>query len=135
MDSTTIEEMFKSRSNIDNIPTEKILTESVKLFQWGKVKVGVCQVELVNPLSLIEREDFDQCLVLLGNKLQADYIVFSGVNILERNTYVYCPSKKLLDILNKAMKFNSHKKLFRVNRILLRKTDFIPALKEYFESE
>ncbi len=130
-----IKQMFEARSDVSEISSQKIIEGSLKEFNWGRTKVGIVQVEMTDIQTIIERHDFLNSLVSVKKNLSLDYILFTGVNILKRNSTIFCPDNDTLKVVNEGMNFNSNQTTFEVDRILLRKTDFIPQLKIYFESK
>jgi manganese-dependent inorganic pyrophosphatase len=129
-----ITRLFESRSSIDNIESQNVIANNMKEFCWSKTKVGISQIEMINVSKLIERADFANSLVKIKNDKELDYIIFSGVDILLRNTYILVPDNDTLEIINKSMGYNFISTEMLVDKILLRKTDFIPKLKTYFET-
>ena len=128
-------EMFEARSDVSAISSEEIIKGSLKEFNWGKYKVGISQVEMTDIKTIVQRPDFLNALLQVKENLSLDYILFTGVNILQRTSTIFCPNNETLKVINEGMNFNSTQKTFEVDRILLRKTDFIPNLKKYFESK
>lgn len=131
----TIKQMFDARSDVSEISSTEIIKGSLKEFNWGKVKVGISQVEMTNIKTIAERKDFLNSLLTTKQSLGLDYILFTGVNILNHTTTIICPDNETLNAVNEGMNFNSDQTTFEVNRIMLRKTDFIPLLKKYFDNQ
>lgn len=127
-----VSEMFTARSNISNTGTLELLSSNMKTFQWGEIRVGIVQTEMIDSKQLLSREDFSTSLKAIKENHSLDFIFYSGVNIISRTTSIYCTDDKSLNILHDAMGIESITNSFVVDRILLRKTDFIPRLKEYF---
>lgn len=128
-----IKDMFEARSDVSAISSEEIIKGSLKEFNWGKHKVGISQVEMTDIKTIVQRPDFLNALLQVKTNLSLDYILFTGVDILKRTSTIFCPDYETLKVINEGMNFNSNQTTFEVDRILLRKTDFIPSLKEYFE--
>jgi inorganic pyrophosphatase/exopolyphosphatase/phosphohistidine swiveling domain-containing protein len=131
---SAIKEMFEARSEVSNVSSEEIIKSNLKEFNWGINKIGIAQVEMTDIETIVQRRDFLDALCSVKDALKLDYVLFTGVNILKRTSTIYCPDAETLDVVNKGMNFHSDKNCFEVDRILLRKTDFIPMLKKYFES-
>ena len=129
-----ITRLFESRSSIDNIESQNVIANNMKEFCWGKTKVGISQIEMINASKLIGRTDFANSLVKVKKDKELDYIIFSGVDILLRKTYIIVPDNDTREIINKGMGYNFNSIEMLVDKILLRKTDFIPKLKIYFET-
>lgn len=128
-----IREMFEARSNVSSVPSRELIKGNLKEFNWGDYKVGISQVEMTDINVIVERPDFLNSLLNVKQSLRLNYIFFTGVNILRRSSTIFCPNQETLNIINKGMGFDSSKTTFEVDRILLRKTDFIPKLKHFFE--
>ncbi|MBX7047311.1 MAG: DHH family phosphoesterase [Ignavibacteria bacterium] len=127
-----IEKMFNAKSDISHFPTDKLIKDNLKCFKWGEINVGITQIETYDTSALISRKDFTEALKIVKNKQGLDYLFFSGIDILKQSTIIVCEDAESIGILNDAMNLNSKSLITEVNRILLRKTDFIPSLEKYF---
>jgi len=126
--------MFKARSNFLTIPTEELVRKNTKLFEFDRNKIGICQLEMVGVNKLLEREDFSQELIKYKEGKKCDYFIFSGVDIYERQTAIKVIDDASKKLINKSMNFEFINDISVVNQILLRKTDFIPKIKEYLKN-
>ena len=130
-----IKQLFESRSSIDNLESSSIIANNMKEFVWGNSRIGISQIEMINVNKLVDREDFKNSLLQIKEEKKLDYIVFSGVDIFSHKTHIVVPDNETLEIINKGMGYNFDSETMIVDRILLRKTDFIPNLKCYFEKQ
>lgn len=124
--------LFESRSSIDNYESLQIITNNLKEFIWGNFRIGISQIEMININTLINRIDFIESLSQVKNNKNFDYIIFSGVDIISHKTFIVVPNEETLVIINKGMGYNFSDYKMEIDKILLRKTDFVPKLKKYF---
>jgi manganese-dependent inorganic pyrophosphatase len=130
-----IKQLFESRSSIDNLESSVIIANNMKEFVWGSAKIGISQVEMIDVNKLIDRSDFENSLLQIKENKNLDCIIFSGVDIFSHKTHIVVLDNETLDIVNKGMGYNFSSSRMIVDKILLRKTDFIPNLKNYFENQ
>jgi len=127
--------MFKARSEISNIDTFDLLLSNNKIFEIEDYKVGLIQLELVEVEGLISRTDFIDSIINVKNKKGADFIIFSGVDILNHKTFIIVPEDEGRKLITNAMNINFLNNSAVVNRILLRKTDFVPQIQQYLKNK
>lgn len=127
--------LFESRSSIVSLESNIIISKNLKEFNWNNSKIGISQIEMININKLINRVDFCESLIAVKQNKNLDYIIFSGVDIIAHNTFIVVPDQETLEIINKGMGYNFNSKKMEVDKILLRKTDFIPKLKAYFNEK
>lgn len=128
-----IKQLFEARSDIANVPSQDIIRNNLKQFEWSNKKVGISQVEMTDIDSLIKREDFLVAMLDTKEELALDFVIFSGINLLDHTTTIFCPDIETLHIIKEGMSLPESSNPLKINRILMRKTDFIPQLKRYFE--
>jgi inorganic pyrophosphatase/exopolyphosphatase/phosphohistidine swiveling domain-containing protein len=135
IDDELVADMFNARSDVSEMSSQEIILGNLKEFKWGNTKAGISQIEMTDVRSIIERADFIDSVLKVKESLSLDFLLFTGVNILKRTSIICCPDNKCLRIVTEAMGFVTGTLVFEVDRMLLRKTDFIPSLKSYFESK
>ena len=126
--------LFESRSSLDDNESEQLIINNLKEFNWNNSRIGISQIEMINVNKLISRDDFNNSLLQAKKIKNLDFIIFSGVDILSHKTLIVVPDKETLEIINNGMGYNFSNYQMEIDKILLRKTDFIPKLKKYFES-
>lgn len=128
-----ITSMFEARSNFINYPIHSILSDNTKKFLFKKTVIGICQIETTNIVKVIESNSFEiECEKFQKHNL-FDYFFFSGVDIIEKKTYVFTIDKKSSKLLKKLFHLQNDNKLQVFDRVLLRKTDFVPLLERNFK--
>lgn len=127
--------MFKARSEISTINTFDLLLSNNKVFEIEGRKVGLIQLELVEVEALINRTDFFDAIIKVKEKKGSDYSIFSGVDILNHKTIIVAPDDLDKSLINESMGIEFSDNSAIVNRILLRKTDFVPRIQEYLKNK
>jgi manganese-dependent inorganic pyrophosphatase len=135
IDDKFIHEMFKARSDVAHETTLHVLTSDLKVFTISHVKIAIAQLETVDLMNFIARHDMLEALSELKHKLGVHHCIFNGVDIIKRASVVATTSDETKTLLTKALgaKFTGYSAEF--SRILLRKTDFIPALEKFLKKE
>jgi manganese-dependent inorganic pyrophosphatase len=124
-------DMFKVRSDISEYSTLDLLLSSNKVFEIGDERVSIIQLELVEVDKLISRSNFREAILQVQHEKQSDYCIFSGVDIYNRQTIIVVPSEREKEIIQRSMDIEFSGDTAIVDRILLRKTDFVPSIKKY----
>jgi manganese-dependent inorganic pyrophosphatase len=124
-------DMFKARSDISEYSTLDLLLSSNKVFEIGDARVSIIQLELVEVDKLISRSNFREAILQVQHEKQSDYCIFSGVDIYNRQTIIVVPSEREKEIIQRSMDIEFSGDTAIVDRILLRKTDFVPSIKKY----
>lgn len=127
-------EMFKARSDISEYETIDLLLSNNKVFEIEGRRVSIIQLELVEVDNLISRPNFREAILRVQHDKQSDYCIFSGVDIFNRQTVIVVPSENEKEIIQRSMDIEFSGDTAVVDRILLRKTDFVPSIKKFFIS-
>lgn len=133
MENDFISSMFEARSNFANYPIYSILVENTKKFLFKKTTVGICQLEAVSVVDIVKSSSFEFECEKFKEKNMFDYFFFSGVDIIEKKTYVFTNDKKSSNLLKKIFYISNNNKLYVFDKVLLRKTHFVPLLEKYFK--
>lgn len=123
--------MFKARSDISEFETYDLLLSNNKVFEIENKKISIIQLELAELETLISRTDFKEAILKVQSKKQSDYCLFSGVDIIKRQSVVIVPREIEKELIRNAMNIDFINDIAIVNRILLRKTDFVPSIQKY----
>lgn len=134
-DAEIIAQLFEARSDISDIATADLIASNMKEFNWGGHKVGISQVELTSLKSLSNRQDLISEIAHFRQERGLEWLFFTAVNITAKNTMLVCPDKLTTKMLNEALGLSLTNEIAYVDRILMRKTDFIPQLQHYFTEQ
>lgn len=129
-DKSFIKGMFGARSNYKEKITIEVLESNMKILEILN-GIGISQVETVSPNDIINRDDLRQSVISIVNKNRLSHFVLSIVDIYNMITYVMVFDEETKFLLENSMLLKFDNMLSVVNRILLRKTDFFPKLKNY----
>lgn len=129
-DKGFIKGMFGARSNFKNRITIEVLESNMKILEIFN-GIGISQVETVSPHDVINRDDLHQSVINIVNKNSLSHFVLSIVDIYNMITYVMVFEERTKILLENSMLLKFDNMLSIVDKILLRKTDFFPKLKNY----
>lgn len=122
-----VNSMLTERSKVllDNVKSS--LLSDIKHIESTIGQLCISQLEVFNLLQLINFNYFMSSLKKIEDEMGV-ICIFNGVDILKKQTIVMCASKEGKMILQKLfnLPFNSNYEIF--DRILLRKTDYLPKL-------
>lgn len=120
--ATNIDEMLRNRTNGS-------VTSDVKFFDFKNGKIAISQIEQY--MTQLDRNKIIEELGKLDDDNGLIFSVFNCVDIGNKRSIVYF-SKGISDgEIKKIFGFDVHDGVCEVERILLRKTDFIPSLLKY----
>ena len=122
-----ISKMFDSKNSILCLTYEEILTSDVKKFEIENQLIAIAQIELAN----IPKGSMGE----IKKKHRYDYYIVSIINIALKRTYVMFCDDKSKYLINRIFNIECQKSVVEFSRILLRKTDFIPQIKEVLEEK
>jgi manganese-dependent inorganic pyrophosphatase len=126
--------MFAARSAFGTRSTPCLLESDCKLFRLGGHDVAICQIEGVGVEQVLNREDLYAALASLATARGTDFVFLSVVDILARKTTLVPANEVTAQVLTRALGLTFEKGMVTVNRILLRKSDLVPALKNLLET-
>jgi len=127
-----IKEMFKARSNFDNISNMQIINQNTKIFVFNQKTIGICQLEMVDINNFLNDEFYSDMNKYKVEK-NMDYFLFSGIDIFKQTTILRAVDKISVPIIENALKCKLYNNEILIQKIVLRKTDLIPKLKQYLE--
>jgi inorganic pyrophosphatase/exopolyphosphatase len=125
--------MFTARSAFGSRSTTSLLESDCKVFTLGGHDVAMCQIEGVGVEQVLNREDLHVALANLATARGTALTLLSAVDILAKNTTIVPANEETAQVLTRALQFNFEKGTVSVDRILLRKSDLVPALKTLLE--
>ncbi len=129
-------QMFKAKSDIVNLSTEKILDLDYKLFEIGNKKIGIGVAETVEPERLMERKN--SFLEAMKNKTQEeslDYIYFLVVDILNSHTVGFMIDEKHAALFETIFGGKTKNHELDLGNRVSRKKQIVPPLTEYLSKK
>lgn len=123
-----IDEMFEQRSVILKRDMYIVLNSDFKIFDTKAGRVGISQIEAYNLVALINIEQTLSALTQIANEKHLNLCLFNGVDIKTGQSLVFPANKESADLLCDIFQLGSCTVPLIFNRILLRKTDFVPPL-------
>lgn len=135
MDADYVEKMLSARSSIGEISTSDILKKDYKEFDFSGFKVGISQLETIAMDDFLKRSDILSDIEKIFKEKQLDHFILNCADIrMQRGALMAFP-KLTQGIVEKIVPdaiFDDN--IAYTERILLRKSDLIPQLKEYFST-
>ncbi|MET0118874.1 MAG: DHHA2 domain-containing protein [Sedimenticola sp.] len=123
-------EMVAARSGVSDKTTPELLAMDYKDFDLGTVIVGISQLELGAAELVLDRADLEQALKQFeATRSKADFVFLSVVDIIREDTTVVAVSHGAQQAVSSAIGIPFNGTRMHCNRILLRKSDFVPQLK------
>jgi manganese-dependent inorganic pyrophosphatase len=129
-----IKDMFGARSSYNEKSTIEILESNMKTLKIYS-NIGISQIETISPDEILKRDDLQLSVKDIIEKTKLNHIILSIVDIYRAKTYVMVFNKETKEIVEKSMSLKFINMLAIVDKILLRKTDYFPKLKEYYKNE
>ena len=125
-----IEEMFNYRSSILTQNIYDALKADFKVFNTKVGSVGIAQIEAYNLDNVINLHQTVEALDRIAHEKELDYCLFNGVDIKKQTSIVLAANRISENLICKIFEINQYTEPVRIDRILLRKTDFVPKLNE-----
>jgi manganese-dependent inorganic pyrophosphatase len=121
-------DMFAQRSLVFQSDLYTALTSDLKIFDTKHGKVGISQLEIYDIASFLDFSKVVNELCNISNEKQLQYCLLNGVDIKSKRSYIVCANNRTVTLIKTIFDEKCVENTITVNRILLRKTDFIPAL-------
>lgn len=128
IDAELVDKMFEQRSLILKKDMYIALGADFKVFNTKSGRVGISQIEAYDLENLL---DVSQCVVALqriASENALDLCFFNGVDIKFERSLVIAANNQSQKLLCSLFQLNECRESYVFNRILLRKTDFVPQL-------
>ena len=120
--------MFEQRSVILKEDIYTALYSDFKVFDTKFGRVGISQIEAYNLETLIDVSATVSTLERISHEKRIGLCFFNGVDIKTKRSIVLAANHESADLLCKIFKLDSYNVPQIFDRILLRKTDFVPLL-------
>lgn len=120
--------MFEQRSAILKKDIYTALCADFKVFDTKSGKVGIAQIEAYDLETLIDASKAIPALARIADEKGLDLCFFNGVDIKAKCSIVLAANHESANLLCRIFKLDSYEGPQRFDRILLRKTDFVPPM-------
>ena len=120
--------MFSERSAVLQGGLHKALLSDFKKFETKRADIGISQLEIYDLLALTDVKVIPQILRQIAESQGLKYCMFNGVDLKTKKSVVVCADADSAALAGEIFgtSFSNNYHIF--DRILLRKTDFIPPL-------
>lgn len=128
IDVELIDKMLEQRSLILKEDIYHALCADFKMFDTKIGRVGISQIEAYNLGNMI---DISKCVIALqqiASEKELNYCLFNGVDIKSKKSFVISANNQSQKLLCSLFQLKECDKCYIFDKILLRKTDFIPQL-------
>ena len=123
-----IGQMFSQRTQVLAQGLEEALESDLKRFETGHGPVGIAQLELYDLLRLLSPQQTQSALAALSQKCALPCLIFNGVDIRAGKSLVVCANEESRRVAEQLLALPLPALWQQVDRILLRKTDFLPRI-------
>ena len=127
-DEKVISEMFLRRASVLKSGLTAALLSDFKVFETKRATVGIAQLEAYELMSQIDVEEVRRSLSQIATEKGIQYCMFNGVDIKVKKSIVVCANDDTAKLASEALKTAFLGCCATFDRILLRKTDFVPLL-------
>lgn len=128
IDAEQIDRMFEQRSLILKKDIYVALGADFKVFDTKFGRVGVSQIEAYDLENMIDVSQCVDALQRLADENELDLCLFNGVDIRYKRSLVIAANSQSQELLCSLFRLDECSESHVFNRILLRKTDFVPQL-------
>jgi len=124
-------EIFKAKSDMTGLSIEDISRKDYKIFEFGKNKVFINQVETVEPEVLLARkEEFVKEIENIKNKEQVEQAYIVITDILKINSHIIYSTDAEKVIIEDAFMTEGSGNIADIGPKMSRKKDIAPAIEE-----
>lgn len=123
-----IAEMFEKRSSILKENIYDALNSDFKVFETKAGYVGISQIEAYNLDAMIDIHQAVMALEKIAKERNLEYCMFNGVDIKTQKSIILAANSDSADLICKIFNIHQYATPVKFDRILLRKTDFVPLL-------
>lgn len=136
IDEAFVEEMLQALSARSDLRTNDLLRSDFKIFPAKEFRIGITQIETARAAEVIDRKDLVDQLNELKEETGVDYCFMTVVDLAVGWTYTIVPDDRTASLLINAISvvFDEHG-VARNNRIMLRKSDFVPQIVAWLDND
>ncbi len=128
-------EIFKAKSNVSQLSDYQLATNDYKLFDFGKQKVFINQVETVEQKKLLEERKAGllTALAKVKSEMAADFAFIAVSDVLNVNTKLLVPNGPEIKIAQEAFGGEVIDHILDIGGKLSRKKEIAPALEKVIQ--
>lgn len=123
-----IDGMFEKRSAILQDDIYSALNFDFKVFDTKAGAVGISQIEAYNLSKMLDMSQVVNALLKIAEERNLNYCMFNGVDIKSKQSLVVAANEESAKLICRIFDLEKYTEPVEFDRILLRKTDFIPPL-------
>lgn len=128
IEPATIQAMFAARSDILEKPTVEIFLSDYKEFPIGNIVIGISQIESNSALEFLSRGDLLKSLSEIRQSKHVNFVFANIVDLLAQKSFLVVTDSITCRFVEEVIGEKCHNNIAVIPRILLRKTDLVPAL-------
>lgn len=125
-----VDRMFEQRSLVLKKDLYTALCTDFKIFDTKSGRVGISQLEVYDLEKLIDISGCIDALQRIASENNIGLCLFNGVDIKSRRSVVVAANNQTQELVKSLFDLDGCRKFQVFNRILLRKTDFVPQLNQ-----
>jgi inorganic pyrophosphatase/exopolyphosphatase len=125
-----ISDMFSQRSDVLNAGVYSALLSDFKVFETKRAKIGIAQLEIYDLRAHIDLHEVVKVLNQISEEKELQYCMFNGVDLKTKGSIVVCANIDSSHLAEEILGVSFVDESAIFDRILLRKTDFIPPLNQ-----
>lgn len=129
-----ISQLFQATFPVDSKTSIECIQEDVKIFTFGSARVGLSQLEAIGIHALEQRHDFQEAMLRFKREYSLDHLLFNGVDLAEKVSWIQVDSMQSAVLFSKVLGIEFVGNVTCLDRIILRKSDLVGPLWEYFLS-
>ena len=125
-------EIFKAKSNVNDLTDYQLATNDYKIFDFGDQKVFINQVETVEQAEILAKRKAGlfQALNQVKQEMEVDMAFLALSDILNVNTKLLLPSELEVQVAEKAFGGQAIDNVLDIGPKLSRKKEIAPALEK-----
>lgn len=130
-----IKRMFLSKSNVDASNLQSVIEQDFSTKEIGGKRFGLAQIEVANleKLLTIVKPQLKHMLGKIRDDKKLDYVLFTGIDILEGFNIFIVLDKRTGDLFSKVLGISNFDDQAKINGIIMRKQMW-PKINKIVES-
>lgn len=127
--------LMEARSNFEDYSSKEIIERNTKRFDIYGRNISICQIEGVDVTNVILRDDFKSEVLSFKRRNKLEHIFVTAVDLYEKSTTFFSPNRSTTELISHALHLTFFNNISVVNKIMLRKSDLIPAILLYLNNK